>query len=155
MRFIYFSLSESFNSSVYESFVYYLWDSYVDIFHILSIRISCLCHSMPFCFPVHIGPVCIPQSVCVGYHPIPEGLQSRPDLPEHHCNDNLRKPGTRDHVWQDERLHRLIPKQRALFQSVAEHHHPFNKGRCPPWTCFSLSNILILCSVLCKLICGS
>ena len=103
-----------------------------------------------FLFLFLTGPVCFPQSVCFGYYQIPEGLESGSYLPEHNCNDNLWEPCTHDHVWKDQWLHCLIPKENL--SGVNQTGTPTAKENAPMLTCFYMSNILILCSVLLELI---
>lgn len=96
------------------------------------------------------GPVCFPQSVCFGYYQIPEGLKSGSYLPEHNCDDNLWEPCAHNHVWKDKWLHRLIPKE--TLSGVNQTVTPTAEENAPMLTCFYMSNILILCSVLLELI---
>lgn len=103
-----------------------------------------------FFFLFLTGPVCFPQSVCFGYYQIPEGLKGGSYLPEHNCNDNLWEPFTHNHVWKDERLHCLIPKENL--SGVNQTITPTAKENAPMLTCFYMSHILILCSVLLELI---
>lgn len=108
--------------------------------------------SFAFSFYSATGPVCFPQPVCFGYYQIPEGLKSRSHLPEHNGNDNLWKPCPRGCVWKDKWLHRLIPK--SDLSGLAQTVTPTAKENAPMWTCFYMSNILMLCSVLLELTWG-
>lgn len=104
-----------------------------------------------FLFPFFSsGPVCFPQPVCFGYYQIPERVKSRSHLSEHNCNDNLWKPWASEHVWKDQRLHRLVPKQ--ILSEVNQTGTPTAKENAPMLTCFHMSHILVLCSVLLELL---